>query len=307
VSTAIPSKGHVHASRRHRVGRTRGVVICAALTAALWPGAAAASELVGRNASDVRLQVDAQGRALVTLRSAGQSQSVAAWGAVNALPPSPSRPQVAFKLSRGGGIGPNVCRRYSGPPLPWLVTGCTAPDGTHWALQSWQRTLPNYGVTPTAEQAAWELRLSHWSGPIAQLEIKTDWSYRRFHHLYGRLSYRGQPVHGFRSTPRGVPLDAYGRNIFVDTLDSPYGPGWKRENSFLAHRPTGGFCYGFHRHGPHPSGNGSRYRATVIGPGVTPDVAWAGPAPGSYNRSRDLAANLEQRRILAGDRLCKIN
>ena len=34
-----------------------------------------------------------------------------------------------------------------------------------------------------------------------------------------------QPVFGFRSTPAGVPLDTFGRNIYVDTFDSAYGAG----------------------------------------------------------------------------------
>ena len=61
----------------------------------------------------------------------------------------------------------------------------------------------------------------------------------------------------------GHPLDAFGRNIFVDTLDSAYGPGWKRENSFLTHKPTGAFCYGFYPRAGRPAGNGtsvSRHR-----------------------------------------------
>ena len=176
------------------------------------------------------------------------------------------------------------CRPYRGPPVPWLVAACTASDGTHWAVQSWQRMLPNYGVAPTPERAARELRLSHWSGPLPVLEIWTDWSYRRFHHLYGRLTFRGEGVFGFRSTRFGVPLDAYGRNVFVDTFGSAYGTGWKRENSFLTHAPGGAFCYGFYPHGPHGVGSGTRYRATVIGPGVTPDVMWQGSAPGDLRR-----------------------
>jgi len=42
----------------------------------------------------------------------------------------------------------NKCRPYSGPALNWLVAACTAPDGSFWALQSWQRMLPNLGETP---------------------------------------------------------------------------------------------------------------------------------------------------------------
>jgi hypothetical protein len=291
--------------RRHRL--CAAAIACTAMASVLAPAESAASELVGRNAAAVTLQADAQGRALVGFRSGGVAKQLVAWGAVDARPPSPSRPQVAFTIRFGGSIGANVCRAYTGPPLAWRVAACTAPDGSHWALQAWQRMLPNYGVTPNARQAAWELRLSHWSGPLAELEIWTDWSYRRFQHLYGRLTHRDAGVFGFRSTRFGVPLDTHGRNVFVDTLGSTYGPGWRRENSFLTHKPTGGFCYGFYPHGPHPVGNGTRYRATVIGPGVTPDVMWEGPAPGPYDAAADAEANAAQRQVLGPDPLCKVN
>jgi hypothetical protein len=283
------------------------VVVCAALATILFPCPASGSELIARDAAAVRLQADAQGRALISFRSEGQSRQLLAWGAIDSRPPSQAQPQVAFKLQHGGSIGPNVCGAYIGPPLAWRVAACTTPDGAHWALQAWQRMLPNYGVAPNAKQAAWELRLSHWSGALPVLEIWTDWSYRRFHHLYGRLTHNGGGVFGFRATRFGVPLDTYGRNIFVDTFGSAYGSGWKRENSFLTHKPSGGFCYGFYPHGAHPVGNGKRYRATVIGPGVMPDVMWQGPAPSAFDAARDATANAEQRTVLGSDPLCKIN
>jgi hypothetical protein len=274
--------------------------------AALVPAAGQASALIGRNATNVRLEVDASGHALVTFRSEGQAKTVVAWGAADARPPSRSQPQVAFQLQLGGGIGPNACGPYRGPRLAWLVTACTAPGGTHWAVQAWQRMLPNYGVAPSGDRAAWEFRLSHWSGPLPELELWTDWSYRRFHHLYGRLTYKGHAVFGFRSTRYGVPLDSYGRNVYVDTLGSGYGAGWRRENSFLTHNPSGTFCYGFYPHGK-GTGAGTRYRATVIGPGVAPDVMWQGAAPGAFDPAVDAHANDEQRTLLNGDRLCKVN
>ena len=138
------------------------------------------------------------------------------------------------------------------------------------------------------------------------MEIKTDWAYRKYDHLYGRLTYRGKPVYGFASTSAGHPLDIFGRNIYIDTYDSAYGPGWKREMGLLTHRPTGAFCYGFYTHGHHPTGNGTQYRATVVGPGVTPDILWEGVAPGPYDPVRDSAANDEQRKLLSGDKSCKI-
>jgi hypothetical protein len=286
-----------------------GLLVTALAALALLPAAASASELIARNATDVRLEVDSSGRAHVSFTAQGARQAIVASGAVDALHPTPGRRQVAFSLSRSGAGGSfgNVCRDYAGPPLAWLVTACTAPDGSHWALQAWQRRLPNYGVTPDAERGAWELRLSHWRGPIAVLRIELDWSYKRFHHLYGTLTYQGRPVHGFSSTRVGEPLDDFGRNIYVDTLDSAYGRGWKRENAFLSHKPTGGFCYGFYPHGAHPAGTGSRYRATLIGPGVTPDVMWTGPSPGAYDAGKDGAANERQRRLLGADPLCKVN
>ena len=126
----------------------------------------------------------------------------------------------------------------------------------------------------------WELRVSHWRGALPKLEVWLDWSYAgRWHHLFGRLTYRGQPVHGFSTTPTGDPLDRYGRVLYLDTLDSAYGAGWRRENGFVARNPDGTFCYGFVPHTSEqgerrPAGNGRRYRLAVSGPGVTPDVVW---------------------------------
>jgi hypothetical protein len=287
--------------------RTRRLVVVSIVAALAIAPTASASELIGRNATNVRLQVDAAGHALVTFRSEGQAKSVVAWGAVDAREPSRAQPQVAFSVTVGGAIGRNVCGAYRGPSLAWRVAACTAPDGTHLGVQAWQRSLPNYGASASGDRAAWELRLSHWSGPLPVLEVATDWSYRRFHHLYGRLTYRGKPVFGFRSTRYGVPLDAYGRNVYLDTFGSGYGSGWKRVNSFLAHNPRGTFCYGFYPHGGAGTGEGTRYRATVIGPGVVPDVMWQGESPGTYDATRDADANAAQRTLFGGDRLCKIN
>ena len=112
---------------------------------------------------------------------------------------------------------------------------------------------------------------------------------------------------------QGAPSDGYGRNIYVDTLDSAYGPGWKRENSFLAHKGTGVFCYGLYEHNPYPgypagrrpSGKGTRYRATAIGPGVLPDVMWEGGAPGQYDPATDTQLAALQREVYGADALCK--
>jgi hypothetical protein len=314
----------------------RATALAAALAAAL-PAGAGASQLIDRNASRVRLAVDAQGRALVTYGARGKLRRVLARGAINALAPTRSRPQVEFELDYSGGWRTyhkalwegfrNACRPYDGPKLPWIVTACKAPDGTYWALQSWQRMLPNLGYTPwSAEQKAWELHLSHWTGPTARIEAWTDWVYGgRFHDLFGRLTYRNRPVHGFETTSQGSPRDGYGRNLYLDTFDSVYGSGWRRENSFVAHDPDGVFCYGFYPFDPrrggyvHPPGqttmrgpgNGSRYRMTVIGPGVTPDVMWTGRGLHDYDPQNPDDVAYERRQnalldsIVGAGRLCR--
>jgi hypothetical protein len=273
-----------------------GFVGCAA--AALAP-AATASELLARDASGVKLAVSNDGKALVTFRSKGKLNRILAWGAMNAVAPTRARAQVEFKLDYSGGSGTfrNACRRYDGPKLKWLVAACRAPDGSYWALQSWQRMLPNYGLNPPPKRAAWELRLSHWKGALPVLEVNSNWTHGRFDQVYGRFTYLGKPVYGFRTNSRGVPLDNFGRNLYMDTFNSAYGRGWKRENSFLMQTGTGAFCYSFFPHGSRPAGKGERYRATVIGPGVTPDIFWEAPAPGAYNAALDQAANVLIRKL----------
>lgn len=284
--------------------------------ALLWALAptADASQLIARDATSVRLQVDRQARALISYRVGGRQRHVLAWGAVNAIHATEQREQVAFRVDYSGGwrsFGrtlasgfPNSCKPVR-LRLAWLVTACRATDGTYWALQSWQRGLRNYGVPATGTRDDWELRLSHWRGAIPKLEVGIGWAYGRFHSLFGRYSWRGRGIHGFSSTPAGVPLDSFGRNLYLDTFNSAYGPGWHRENGFLSHVGTGGFCYGFYPHGPRPSGMGERYRLSVSGPGVLPDVSWVGVPPRAYDRAFDRASDGRQAKLLADDRLCQ--
>jgi hypothetical protein len=147
--------------------------------------------------------------------------------------------------------------------------------------------LPDYGVSPDAAQSQMEIHLSHWTGKnLAALTVHADWSYAgRWNHLWGTFTFDGLGVYGLASTRVGVPLDSFGRNIYVDTYRSVYGPGWRRENSFLTHGPRGSWCYSVNPHDAHPAGTGSQYRLTVLGPGVTPDVSVTVAAPPPYNKA----------------------
>jgi hypothetical protein len=294
----------------------RTILAFAAIAAAAFLAqGAGASQLIDRNARDVSLAVNERGEALLTYRVGSHVRHVLAWGAINAIAPTRARPQVKFRLDYAGGWGKyrrdywktfrNACRPYDGPALAWFVAACKAPDGSYWALQAWQRGLPDYGVAPTTAEAAWELRLSHWRGALPVLSISVDWAYRRFDKLFGTFSYLGQPVYGFRASSAGAPLDSFGRNVYVDTFDSAYGTGWRRDNSFLTHSGRGSFCYGFYPHGSRPAGKGLKYRATVEGPGVTPDVMWEGDAPGRFDASAHAAARRELTAL--GDPQCRPN
>lgn len=295
--------------------RFRFAMIVAALAAAAVPATASASEIIDRNATNVQLKVAANGQALVSFNARGKRWNVLAWGAINANHPTPGKKQLEFKLDYSGGYGTykrdvwktlkDTCRPYDGPKLQWLVTACKAGDGSYWALQKWQRMLPNYGLKATAEQAVWELRLSHWSGELPVLTVHRNWAYKKYHHIFGEFTYLGKPVHGFKSTAAGVPLDTFGRNLYLDTFNSAYGQGWLRENSFLMHKGTGKFCYGFYEHGPRPAGHGERYRATIIGPGVLPDIFWQDEALGAYDKDFDLEMHALQKEFYVGDNLCK--
>jgi hypothetical protein len=138
---------------------------------------ASASQLIDRNASGVRLVANSKGEALITYRAHGQSRHVVAWGAVDARQPTSGKPQVRFRWDYSGRgrywlTFRNQCRRYDGPPLPFLVAACAAPDGSYWALQSWSTPLPDLGMLPwLSVHRARELHLSHWRGPLVKLEL----------------------------------------------------------------------------------------------------------------------------------------
>jgi hypothetical protein len=277
---------------------------------------------------DASLRVNADGVALVEYRTkSGSARHVLVWGALNALahPTDASSRQEQFQIDYSGGWRSrqdpgywrrfeNVCGPYDGPALPLLVTACKAPDGTYWALQIWQRKLPMRGFSPwTDHQRAHELHVSHWSGDVPVLEIYRHWTYGHSKQgFFGRLTYQGQPVYGTRS-PSARVSDVFARNIYIDAFNSDYGKGWRHDTAITTHSRSGGFCYTFVRQAPpkgypssRPNGNGlgTKYRVTVMGPGVTPIVRWEGRKLAARDPASQAEAATKFREILGEDKHC---
>ena len=274
----------------------RGITIVTCALALCLPASATGAIFGDKNVTDATLKVNANGTALVEYSTAaGLRRHVLVWGAIDGIPrqTEPPSTQAKFQLDYSGGWksrqNPNywrtfrdACRPYDGPALPLLITACKAPDGTYWALQAWQRNLPMRGFEPWTDwQRGVELHVSHWSGDLPDLQLYRHWTYgRTLQGLFGRLMYRGQPVYGTKTSSAGV-RDEWSRNVYIDTLNSDYGPGWRHDTAIATHTGNGGFCYSFVRQKPPrgypseaPNGNGlgEMHRVLAIGPGVTPIV-----------------------------------
>lgn len=298
----------------------RGGVLILVLAALAFgaPATVSASQLLDRNATDVRLGVSPNGVAQISYTERGKRKKVLAWGALNAaFPTSPHAKQQLFSVNYANGYGSqyaalgrnfkNVCKPYDGPKLPWLVTACKAPDGSYWALQSWQRLLNDWGRPSDAFRQSKELRLSHWKGDLPDLTVKKDWSYGgQWQHFYGDFTYRNKALHGFKTDSLGAPLDKFGALVFMDTFDSAYGKGWMRETGWVTHKGNGAFCYSMNPHGKQPAGNGKKYRITVQSPGALPDIDWHGKPVGAYDPAKDAAANEDQRQNYPSGN-CEVN
>ena len=83
---------------------------------------------------------------------------------------------------------------------------------------------------------------------------------------------------------------------------------------------SGAFCYSFwpthdktlpgYPNNPRPAGNGKRYRISVEGPGVTPDLLWEGPGLRDFNPASEADVAYERNmdalfmQFLANDKFC---
>ena len=290
--------------------------------AACLAGSAApaqASQMIAQNASHISLRVGKLGGTevgLVTYVSGGRLYHTLVWGAINGSANHTTGAEPKFRVNYSGGYGttwganawrhlqaqPNLCaQNVTTGRVVLAVIECKMPTtGQYWAVQTWKRLLPNMGQMPRSPVAV-ELHVSHWNTALPVLWLKWDWATGSgglaagpaYDHLFGAMSYLGKPVYGLLSTATGNPLDAYGRNVYVDIQNRLWHGDvqpdhWYRFNSFLTHKTRGDFCASVYPHnatlGPitqnqHVSSVAREYRATVMGPGVTPIVRWQGSGP----------------------------
>lgn len=152
-------------------------------------------------------------------------------------------------LRYGARLGlPNVAARTGAIRLPLKAMIWQTPDGAFWALQQWRR-LRGRPV---------ELRFSRWQGAPTSLTLRAVCCKWRSERIRGRASFHGRPIYGFSNTPAGVPLDKFGRNVYLDTFR--YGT-WKRMFGILTHRYDGRYSLWIRKHW-----RGKRYKAAISGP-----------------------------------------
>jgi hypothetical protein len=130
--------------------------------------------------------------------------------------------------------------------------------------------LPNALTTPyTAILQAYPRWSKFHSGTLKKSAKK------HFPVLFGSLTYAGVGVYG-PGNRYGAPTNSFGRNIYIDTLDSDYGPGWRRIMGVLTQPANGTYCYEFSKKGGSGGKTGvsksNTYRLTAIGPSLTPVV-----------------------------------
>ena len=149
-------------------------------------------------------------------------------------------------------LGPDVSVPAAGLRLPVARTVRQTPDGARWALQSWRRL----------KRGPVELRFSRWRGEPTKLTLAARCCKWRSERISGYATFQGAPIFGYAYTATGVPLDKFGRNVYLDAFQRGR---WKRMMGILTHRPTGFYRLWIRRHW-----RGSRYRGTIIGP----NLAW---------------------------------
>jgi hypothetical protein len=184
------------------------------------------------------LIVDSHGDAQVTFTSRGASKTVVVSGST-----------IRFGAD---GVSQSPTATRVTPTVPFALVQFRLSNGEQIALQRFHRT-GQFGVLGPEE-----LFLARWHGAPTSLTLVQTGD-----RICGTVTYHGRAAYGGAHTAAGNPLDALGRNIYLDALRPA---GWYRLMGVLA-RPRG-FALALTA-----DRAGSRYRALVVGPNVMGDLA----------------------------------
>ncbi len=216
--------------RAFKFAALSSVVVCA-------PAPASAALKIDSSTTAESLSVDAHGRAQVLWTAHGTRRTAVVSGSSVRYRGHVKRTAAAVRVP---------------PTVPFALEQIRLPDGEQFALQRLRRTGQYGRLGPE------ELYLARWRGDPTRLTVTE--SRRR---VCGTVTYHGAAVYGFAHTRSGNPLDALGRNVYIDSLRPS---GWYRMMGVLA-RPRG------YALAIRSGWTGSRYRALVVGPNVAGDLA----------------------------------
>jgi hypothetical protein len=230
------------------------MLVLSALVLAVMPATAGASLKISAWTSGERVSVARNGSAQITWREGGRTRTAVVRG---------------DRLSYRGRIGAGHVGRHVAPSVAFGIDEVVLPNGTHYALQRVRR-LGQFG-----QRGVPELRFARWRGEQPRLALTGEWAYHgRFPRICGTATYHGRAFFGTRHSLSGRPLDALGRNVYIDVLRAG---GWFRIMGVLT-RPRG-----FALLIRDSAWRGSRYRALVPGPNIdgdlAPDVTASAPLP----------------------------
>jgi hypothetical protein len=213
----------------------RPVIAAVILAALLVPGRAAGSVMVASWARSPTLKVVASGAAEVDWTAAGTRHSVV----------------IYRNGTRRYGLhlnGRDVSFPTTAVSIPMAIAVRQTPNGSDWGLQAWRRL----------RTGPLELRFSRWKGAPTVLNLGAVCCKWRSENVVGQATFHGKPIFGRHATRTGVPLDKFGRNVYLDTFR---GGAWRRMMGILTHRNTGRFSLWIR-----PYWRGTAYRGTIIGP-----------------------------------------
>ena len=250
------------------------------------------------------LAVNGRGEALAQLprRRTVRDRDVLVWGAMNAHAPDTRRPQVRFELRLRGGwrtYGSAGTRGRSGTRCRAVRRSRARPPRRR--LQGARRLLlgaaalaaaaPMRGFDPfrprhVGRRAA---RLA-LVGPAARARGLAELDYGgRLQGLFGRLILPRRARARLPDTVRDEEPTAYARYVYIDTFNSVYGRGWRRDTGDRHASAQRGLLLqlrrrrrrrpAIRRREPRGPGNGERHRVTVDGPGRDADRAVGGRGP----------------------------